>query len=122
MIRSLLVGLTALGLAACTSRWASIRADNWPEWRGPHNNGVCDEKNLPAKFDKTVNFAWRLPLPGPAGATPVVWDDRIYLTSPEKDTLPAPCTGPTSGPRRTRAPGTSRATETVPDLRQHRRA
>ncbi len=88
MIRSLLIGLAALGLAASTSRWASVWADNWPEWRGPHNNGVCDETNLPTKFDKTVNFAWRLPLPGPAGATPVVWDDHIYLTSPEKDTLP----------------------------------
>ena len=88
MIRSLLVGLAALGLAAAPLDWASVRADNWPQWRGPHNNGVCDEKHLPAKFDKAVNFAWRLPLPGPAGATPVVWDDHIYLTSPEKDTLP----------------------------------
>jgi outer membrane protein assembly factor BamB len=88
MIRSLLVGLAALGLAAITLGWASVRADNWPQWRGPHNNGVCDEQNLPAKFDKTLNFAWRLPLPGPAGATPVVWDNHIYLTSPEKDTLP----------------------------------
>jgi outer membrane protein assembly factor BamB len=66
----------------------SARADNWPQWRGPHNNGVCDEKNLPTKFDKALNLAWRLPLPGPAGATPVVWGDHIYLTSPEKDTLP----------------------------------
>jgi outer membrane protein assembly factor BamB len=98
MIRSLLVGLAALGLSAfAVSVFAaaasiflstSVRADNWPQWRGPHNNGVCDEKNLPAKFDKSLNLAWRLPLPGPAGATPVVWDDHIYLTSPEKDTLP----------------------------------
>ena len=29
----------------------------------------------------TKNVAWRLPLPGPAGATPVVWDDHIFLTS-----------------------------------------
>jgi outer membrane protein assembly factor BamB len=63
-------------------------ADNWPSWRGPHGNGVCDEKNLPTKFDRALNLAWRLPLPGPAGATPVVWGDHIYLTSPEKDTLP----------------------------------
>jgi outer membrane protein assembly factor BamB len=93
MIRSLLVGLAAFAVsvfavAASTSLSTSVRADNWPQWRGPHNNGVCDEKNLSAKFDKTVNLAWRLPLPGPAGATPVVWDDHIYLTSPEKDTLP----------------------------------
>jgi outer membrane protein assembly factor BamB len=81
---------TFAGLLLTTSFLAvdSARADNWPQWRGPHNNGVCDEKNLPTKFDKALNLAWRLPLPGPAGATPVVWGDHIYLTSPEKDTLP----------------------------------
>ncbi len=81
---------TFAGLLLTTSLLVvdSARADNWPQWRGPHNNGVCDEKNLPTKFDKALNLAWRLPLPGPAGATPVVWGDHIYLTSPEKDTLP----------------------------------
>ncbi len=75
-------------IALWTLAPAPVRADNWPQWRGPHNNGVCEEKDLPTKFDKALNLAWRLPLPGPAGATPVVWDDHIYLTSPEKDTLP----------------------------------
>ncbi len=121
MIRSLLIGLAALGLAASTFPCASVRADNWPEWRGPHNNGVCDEKHLPAKFDKSVNFAWRLPLPGPAGATPVVWDDHIYLTSPEKDTLPR-VRRANLGAAAVAGAGACRATETVPDLRQHRRA
>ena len=53
-------------------------ADNWPYWRGPQNNGVCEEKNLPAEFDKSKNVVWRVPLPGQAAATPVVWDDHIF--------------------------------------------
>ncbi len=88
MIRSLWAASVLLGLAAGAVVSTPARADNWPQWRGPHNNGVCDEKNLPTKFDKALNLAWRLPLPGPAGATPIVWGDHIYLTSPEKDTLP----------------------------------
>ncbi len=58
-----------------------VRADNWPNWRGPSNNGLCGEKNLPTKWSATEHVAWKLPLPGPAGATPVVWDEHVFLTS-----------------------------------------
>jgi len=59
----------------------SLRAENWPHWRGPRMTGVSQEKNLPTRWSLTENVAWQLPLPGPAGSTPVVWDDRIYLTT-----------------------------------------
>ena len=62
-------------------------AQNRPFWRGPHNNGVSDEKNLPAEFGPAKNVLWKLPLPGPAGASPVVWGDHIFLTSPDADEL-----------------------------------
>ncbi|HUY34953.1 MAG TPA: PQQ-binding-like beta-propeller repeat protein [Pirellulales bacterium] len=63
--------------------WASpsARAENWPQWRGPNHDGISHETNLPTTWSKTENVAWRLPLPGPAGATPIVWGDRIFLTS-----------------------------------------
>jgi outer membrane protein assembly factor BamB len=67
------------------------RADNWPAWRGPHNNGVCEEKHLPAEFGKAKNLLWRLPLPGQAAATPVVWGDHIFLTAPDGDELQVLC-------------------------------
>lgn len=61
------------------------QADEWPNWRGPENNGVCAEKNLPLSWDAQRNIAWKLELPGPAGATPVIWNDRIFLTSTDED-------------------------------------
>lgn len=60
-------------------------ADNWPNWRGPTNNGLCAEKNLPTEWNSSKNVAWKLELPGPAGATPIVWGDHVFLTSVEKD-------------------------------------
>ncbi|HND52456.1 MAG TPA: PQQ-binding-like beta-propeller repeat protein [Pirellulaceae bacterium] len=57
------------------------RAENWPQWRGAKLDGISSETNLPVKWSKTENVAWRLPLPGPAGATPAVWGDKIFLTS-----------------------------------------
>ena len=57
------------------------RADNWPQWRGPDNNGISKEKNLPVEWDETKNVVWKLKMPGMAGSTPAVWGDRIFLTS-----------------------------------------
>ncbi len=73
---SLLLGLTILGAAE-----ARGRAENWPQWRGPRGNGVASETGIPVRWSRTQNVVWRAPLPGPAGATPIVWEDRIFLTS-----------------------------------------
>lgn len=81
-----LLCLTLLFLAA-----ASAGAGNWPQWRGPHGNGISTETNVPVQWSRTENVAWRLPLPGPAGSTPVIWDDRIFLTSAEQDALALLC-------------------------------
>ena len=77
----LLCGLVAL----------PAQAENWPQWRGAKLDGISREKGLPIRWSKTENVAWRLPLPGPAGATPVVWDDRIYLTSADGADLVVVC-------------------------------
>jgi outer membrane protein assembly factor BamB len=72
--------LLAVGLALLS--WAgAARADNWPQWRGPTLDGISTETNLPTEWSETKNLAWKLPLPGASGATPVVWGDRIFLTS-----------------------------------------
>ncbi len=57
------------------------RAENWPQWRGPTGNGLSNESGIAIEWSRDRNVAWRLPLPGPAGATPIVWEDRIFVTS-----------------------------------------
>jgi outer membrane protein assembly factor BamB len=81
-------------LAAGLLLWACcglLRAENWPQWRGPRNDGVSSETGLPATWSRSENVCWRLPLPGPAGATPVVWNDRIFLTSSDHEDLVLIC-------------------------------
>lgn len=68
-----------------------VQADNWPQWRGPANDGISAEKNIPTKWSPTENTAWRTPMPGQAGATPCVWNDRIFATSSDGDDLVLLC-------------------------------
>jgi len=58
---------------------ARIAADNWPQWRGPDLNGVSREKGLPIKWSPTENIAWKVLLPSRSGATPIIWNDYIFL-------------------------------------------
>jgi outer membrane protein assembly factor BamB len=59
----------------------TTQAANWPNWRGPTHNGVSTETGIPAEFGPGQNVAWKVPLPGPGGATPVAWGEQIYVTS-----------------------------------------
>ena len=53
---------------------------NWPGWRGD-GSGVSDETQLPLHWDEVNNIAWRIPLPGEGNSSPIVWNDRVYLTA-----------------------------------------
>ena len=75
LFRGLLTAVVLLGLSR------SAMSENWPGWRGPTGNGISTEKNLPVAWSPEKNVAWKLALPGSAGASPVVWDQQIYLTS-----------------------------------------
>ena len=73
--------LAGLGLALAPGVCA--RAENWPQWRGPLFNGSTSEKKLPAAWSRTENVAWTAPLPGYSGATPAIWDDSVFVSTPD---------------------------------------
>jgi outer membrane protein assembly factor BamB len=61
-----------------------VLAADWPQWRGPFFNGSTNEKNLPDSFSQTEGIAWVSPLPGPSGATPVICNSRVFVSSTVK--------------------------------------
>ncbi|MFO0938908.1 MAG: PQQ-binding-like beta-propeller repeat protein [Gemmataceae bacterium] len=70
-----------LAFLASSFTMASARAENWPQWRGPQNNGHSSEKGLPTEWSADKNIKWSLKLPGSGSSTPCVWDKTIFLTS-----------------------------------------
>ena len=71
----------------------TLGAANWPQWRGPNFNGSTVETGLPSKWSKTENVVWRAKMPGPGAATPVVWEDKVFVSSADgkAKTLKALC-------------------------------
>jgi outer membrane protein assembly factor BamB len=71
----------ALAMVMILAAWnVAARADDWPQWRGPHGNGVSTEKDLPSHWSKDT-VAWRAPLGGLGVSSPVVFGDRVFVTS-----------------------------------------
>jgi outer membrane protein assembly factor BamB len=56
---------------------------SWPSFRGPHASGIAEGQNLPDQWNGKTgqNILWRTPIPGLAHSSPVVWGNRIYVTS-----------------------------------------
>src|SRR5262245_8659116 len=55
--------------------------DHWSQWRGPSGQGYCDDKTVPLNWSETENLLWKTRLPGAGNSTPIVWGDRIFLTT-----------------------------------------
>lgn len=56
-------------------------ADNWTRFRGPNGQGVSAETNLPLKWSADTNVAWKTPIPGTGWSSPIVFGNRVFLTT-----------------------------------------
>lgn len=72
----------ALSLAACWTG-AAVNTGNWESFRGPQAGGVADGQNLPDNWngESGENIKWKTAFPGLAHSSPVVWGDRVYMTT-----------------------------------------
>ena len=60
-------------------------AENWPGWRGPRGDGSCLETGIARTWSDTENVAWRIPIFGKGHASPIVWEDRIFVVTNEDE-------------------------------------
>ncbi|MGE3805316.1 MAG: PQQ-binding-like beta-propeller repeat protein [Gemmataceae bacterium] len=59
----------------------SLRAENWPRWRGPDGSGLSSETRLPTRWSPTEQVAWKIEIPGEGSSSPILWGEKIFLTS-----------------------------------------
>ena len=83
--RILTCGLLLLGIVA-----ARAADKDWPQWRGPLGTGAAPHSDPPIAWSEAKNIRWKVALPGKGHSTPIVWGDRLFLTTavPFGETLP----------------------------------
>jgi outer membrane protein assembly factor BamB len=75
--------LLSAALATVLLTGSAVRADEWSRFRGPNGNGVAGG-NFSAEVSEK-DIAWKADLPGKGHASPVIWGDRIFLTSADAE-------------------------------------
>jgi outer membrane protein assembly factor BamB len=56
-------------------------AVEWPQFRGPNGDGVCDATNVPIQWGASEHVVWKQPIPGGGWSSPVLWHGRVYVTT-----------------------------------------
>jgi outer membrane protein assembly factor BamB len=76
--------ITASALVALAALSPLPRAagdDNWPQWRGPGGLGISQAATYPVEWSPSQNIAWKTPVAGRGHSSPIVWGNRVFLTT-----------------------------------------
>ena len=60
---------------------AALGEQYWPQWRGPQGTGVAPNADPPVEWSEGENVRWKRALPGLGHSTPIIWGNRIFLTT-----------------------------------------
>jgi outer membrane protein assembly factor BamB len=64
---------------SCLTPYAS--AENWPQWRGVSSDGISTDTGMPTTWSKSKNITWKVELEGIGASSPIIWGDRVFVTS-----------------------------------------
>jgi outer membrane protein assembly factor BamB len=76
LLMGVVIVLLAAGLAS---------AENWPRFRGPNGDGQSDAAGIPSEWSE-ADYQWKISLPGLGHSSPVIWGDRLFVTSADPST------------------------------------
>jgi len=97
------IGLSRIlwALALLLGIGPAVGAQNWPSFRGPKASGVADGLNPPTTWDaeQGINILWKTPVPGLGHSSPIVWDDRVFVTTAVSSDPQSPFEHGEPGPR-----------------------
>jgi len=68
----------------------AAQAGDWPGWRGPRGDGTSADTDVPIKWSGSDNVAWKTPIPGKGHSSPIVWGDRVFVTTCREQDAPRP--------------------------------
>ncbi len=84
LVSRLLASMAAASLLAVAATPAAAQSDltagtGWPQWRGPLATGAAPAGDPPSHWSETENVRWKVEIPGYGQASPIVWDDRVFV-------------------------------------------
>lgn len=84
MSRLILILIFSVALSAQTVRMLEAEGEArkyWPQWRGPSGQGLVEGTGFPDSWSDKENIRWKVEVPGRGNSSPIVWKDRIFVTT-----------------------------------------
>jgi outer membrane protein assembly factor BamB len=63
---------------------SKVAEADWPWWRGPAGDGRSQDRRAPTRWDGKRNVLWKTPVPGRGHSSPVLWGERLFLTTADE--------------------------------------
>lgn len=79
-MKTILHGALSAWLLAAAVMTSTARAQEWTRFRGPNGTGISAAKGVPVNWTEK-DFAWRVPIAGDSHSQPVIWGEKIFLTT-----------------------------------------
>lgn len=93
----ILTTIIFVSLLALTFAVAADTPDTWPRWRGPYETGVA-RGDAPLQWSDNEHIVWKVEVPGRGESTPVIWGDKIFLTTAvPTEPIPTTSSAPSQG-------------------------
>lgn len=67
-----------------------LNADDWPQFRGANFNNLPNEKRLSTQWDETTNILWKVNMPGLGWSSPIIWDNKVFISTAVLDKSSVP--------------------------------
>ena len=80
-IAAVIVCFCVVSTLAWSAELSSDFKKHWPQWRGPEATGVAPYGDPPVEWDENKNIRWKIEIPGKGHASPIVWGDKIFVTT-----------------------------------------
>ena len=82
----ILLNLTAVAVCVIAQTAHMIEVEGearkyWPQWRGPSGQGLVEGKSYPDTWSDVENVRWKVKVPGKGNSSPIIWKDRLFLTT-----------------------------------------
>ncbi len=87
-IAILTICIFALAAVAALASQPEGFEKNWHHWRGPHATGTAIDANPPTTWSESENIRWKVTIPGTGHATPIIWEDKIFIQTAVKGEAP----------------------------------
>lgn len=71
-------------------RCATEQGSRWPQFRGPDGLSLATENKIPSEWSSQKNVAWKISIPGTGWASPIIWEDKLFVATAVTENQPKP--------------------------------